>query len=132
MRAVSPARAASHSASLAADEAWPSRMAVEIEVTNTVSERRLITSCLRVEIIMRQTVLSPGQSPCTPARSQHGFLTYHAASRGHTGEGKVRLIPDYVGEVLSVISDIDDTDQDHGSPGRPSRLISESLRTRTP
>jgi hypothetical protein len=41
-------------------------------------------------------------------RSRHGFLTYHAASSGHTGAGKVRLIPDTPGS-LSVISDIDDT-----------------------
>ena len=40
--------------------------------------------------------------------SQHGFLTYQAASRGHTGKGKLRLIPDTPGSV-SVISDIDDT-----------------------
>ena len=40
--------------------------------------------------------------------SGHGFLTYRAASRGHTGEGKLRLIPDTPGG-LSVISDIDDT-----------------------
>lgn len=40
--------------------------------------------------------------------SQNGFLTYQAASRGHTGKGKLRLIPDTPGS-LSVISDIDDT-----------------------
>lgn len=40
--------------------------------------------------------------------SQNGFLTYQAASRGHTGKGKLRLIPDTPGR-LSVISDIDDT-----------------------
>jgi Uncharacterized conserved protein (DUF2183) len=40
--------------------------------------------------------------------SQNGFLTYQAASRGHTGKGKLRLIPDMPGS-LSVISDIDDT-----------------------
>jgi hypothetical protein len=40
--------------------------------------------------------------------SQNGFLTYHAATSGHTGKGKLRLIPDTPGSV-SVISDIDDT-----------------------
>ena len=41
-------------------------------------------------------------------RSQNGFLTYHAVTGGHTGRGKLRLIPDTPGS-LSVISDIDDT-----------------------
>jgi hypothetical protein len=40
--------------------------------------------------------------------SQNGFLTYHAVASGHTGKGKLRLIPDTPGS-LSVISDIDDT-----------------------
>jgi Phosphatidate phosphatase APP1, catalytic domain len=40
--------------------------------------------------------------------SRNGVLTYHAAASGHTGEGKLRLIPDTPGS-LSVISDIDDT-----------------------
>lgn len=38
--------------------------------------------------------------------SEDGWLTYHAVSRGHTGIGRVRLIPP---EGRSVISDIDDT-----------------------
>jgi len=40
--------------------------------------------------------------------SKNGFLTYHAVASGHTGKGKLRLIPDTPGS-LSVISDIDDT-----------------------
>lgn len=40
--------------------------------------------------------------------SENGFLTYHAATRGHTGVGRLQLIPD-TPEGLSVISDIDDT-----------------------
>jgi hypothetical protein len=39
-------------------------------------------------------------------KSQHGWLTYQAASRDHTGEGRVRLIGP---TGLSVVSDIDDT-----------------------
>lgn len=58
--------------------------------------------------------------------SKHGWLTFHAVSRGHGGQGRVRLIPP---EGRSVISDIDDTIKVTEIPkGKPTVLCNTFVR----
>ena len=57
-------------------------------------------------------------------QSTHGWLSFHAASKGHSGAGKVRLIPP---RGLSVISDIDDTIKDTQIPKGNSAVLKKTF-----
>jgi uncharacterized protein DUF2183 len=79
---------------------YPVRDAGSAEILSSNSNGR-IDGQLRISVVAANDLLQR-------QRSRNSVLTYHAVSRGHTGKGKVRLIPDTRGS-LSVISDIDDT-----------------------